>query len=276
VAGQSYLGRHDYVEYLAGNAPFIVSAPHGGSLRPAGIPVRGCGQNTMDLNTQETARAIQSAYFERFGKYPHVIINRLHRDRLDANRDSVEATCGSTLAGEAWEDFHRFMTSAKERVVADFGRGFYVDLHGHGHAIQRLEIGYLLPGATLDLPDAQLNGQPSLIDGSSVRTVAHASAVAFSTLLRGASSLGTLFHSHGFPSVPSSVDQSPSGAEYFSGGYNSQRHGCRDGGPICGVQIEANYAGVRDTPSNRTLFARATIEVVASFLATHWGLALAP
>jgi hypothetical protein len=277
VPGQSYLGRHGNIEYLAGNAPLILSAPHGGTLRPSAIPQRSCGQNSSDLNTQDVARAIRSAYFAQFGKYPHVIINRLHRDRLDANRDSVEATCGNATAGEAWSDFHRFMGVAKARVVADLGRGFYIDLHGHGHAAQRLEIGYLLTGETLDLTDGELDTLSSEIDGSSVRTIARAQgAVPFAALLRGPTSLGTLFANRGFPAVPSAMDPSPRGAEYFRGGYNSQRHGCTDSGLICGVQIEANYNGVRDTPANRQRFAEATVGAVAEFLSRHWGLNLNP
>ena len=31
VPGQSYFGRNNYIEYVAGNAPVIYSAPHGGA-----------------------------------------------------------------------------------------------------------------------------------------------------------------------------------------------------------------------------------------------------
>ena len=40
VAGQSYFGRNSYVEYIAGNSPVILSAPHGGLLTPSSIPDR--------------------------------------------------------------------------------------------------------------------------------------------------------------------------------------------------------------------------------------------
>ena len=33
VPGQSYFGRNNYIEYLAGNAPVILSAPHGAVSR---------------------------------------------------------------------------------------------------------------------------------------------------------------------------------------------------------------------------------------------------
>ena len=40
VAGQSHLWRNGYVKYIAGNAPVILTAPHGGTLSPLSIPVR--------------------------------------------------------------------------------------------------------------------------------------------------------------------------------------------------------------------------------------------
>ncbi|MEV0690131.1 hypothetical protein [Streptomyces sp. NPDC050388] len=78
---------------MAGNLPVIFTAPHGGSLTPEDIPARSsatCGPKTVtqtDLNTQDLARQIQQAFFAKTGKYPHVVINRLARSRLDANRD---------------------------------------------------------------------------------------------------------------------------------------------------------------------------------------------
>ena len=45
VAGQTYFGRNNYIEYRAGNMPLIVSAPHGGTLTPAELPDRTYGTN---------------------------------------------------------------------------------------------------------------------------------------------------------------------------------------------------------------------------------------
>src|SRR5687767_3164643 len=63
--GQSYFGRNNYIEYVAGNAPVIYSAPHGGALTPAEIPDRtasrcgGSATTGADLNTVELVRAMQ-------------------------------------------------------------------------------------------------------------------------------------------------------------------------------------------------------------------------
>lgn len=40
VPGQSYFGRNDYVEYIPGELPVVLSAPHGGSLEPEEIAPR--------------------------------------------------------------------------------------------------------------------------------------------------------------------------------------------------------------------------------------------
>src|SRR5215510_12609946 len=98
--GQSYFGRNNYIEYIAGDGPVILSATHGGSLTPARIPDRtdaACGATvttTADLNTRELVIAMQQAIHARSGKFPHVVINNLHRKKLDANRPLGEAACG--------------------------------------------------------------------------------------------------------------------------------------------------------------------------------------
>jgi asparagine synthase (glutamine-hydrolysing) len=68
------------------------------------------------------------------------------------------------------------------------------------------------------------------------------------------------------PEVPRRIDPHAV-EEYFSGGYSTERHSCKTAGQVCGVQIEANLVGVRDTPANRAAFAGAIATVYAAFLA---------
>lgn len=273
--GQSYFGRNQYIEYIAGNAPVIFTAPHGGGLTPEEIPPRGCGTTVTDRNTDDVARKVSAVFYARTGRYPHVVINRLARSRLDANRDIVEATCTNAAAAAAWEEWHGFIEIAKTASVAAAGRGWYVDLHGHGHPIQRLELGYLLNAPTFDLTDAEIDAQAALETSSSLRTLSRDdTTTSFAQLLRGPHSLGSLFAAEGFPAVPSASDPTPAGAQYFAGGYNTDRHGCARGGPVCGLQIEANLAGVRDTEENRLRFAVAIVKVMTAFLRDRWGLAI--
>ena len=287
VAGQSYFGRNQYIEYVAGNAPLIYTAPHGGALTPTEIPDRtaarcgGAATTSTDLNTAELVRSMQQRHFARFGTYPHIIINHLARRKLDANRLETEAACGDPTAMRALNEWHAFIDAAKTTVRQSAGRGWYMDIHGHGHAKQRLELGYLLTGSQLALSDAALDANRAFQDTASMRTVSEAAPLSFSALLRGSTSLGTLFTANGFPSVPSASDPGPGSDDYFSGGDNTRRHACGEeatalggatAGPICGVQIESHFVGVRDTPANRDRFGDATATVITQFLATHWGL----
>ena len=287
--GQSYFGRNNYIEYVAGNAPVIYSAPHGGALTPSEIPDRTasrCGgeaTTTTDLNTIDLVRAMRARHLARFGTYPHIIINHLARRKLDANRTALEAACGDAEALIALGEWHDFIDVAKAAVLQASGRGWYMDMHGHGHSIQRLELGYLLTGAQLDLSNASLDANLAYEDTASMRTISESAPPSFSALLRGPSSLGTLYANNGFPSVPSSAAPGPDGNSYFSGGDNTRRHTCgaeatayggTTAGNICGVQIEANYTGVRDNAGNRDRFGDATAVVLEQYLATHWGLIL--
>ena len=289
TAGQSYFGRNNYIEYVAGNAPVIYSAPHGGALTPSEIPDRtasqcgGSATTTTDLNTVDLVRAMQARHFARFGTYPHIIINHLARRKLDANRTAEEAACGDAEALIALGEWHDFINVAKAAVLQATGRGWYMDMHGHGHSIQRLELGYLLTGAQLDLSNVSLDANAAYEDTASMRTISESAPPSFSALLRGASSLGTLYANNGFRSVPSSAEPGPDGDSYFSGGDNTRRHTCgaeatgyggTTAGNICGVQIEANYTGVRDNATNRDRFGDATAIVLEQYLAAHWGLNL--
>jgi len=287
--GTSYFGHNNYIEYIAGDAPVIFTAAHGGALTPASIPDRtdaacgGSATTTTDLNTIELVRAMQQRYFARFGKYPHVIINHLARRKLDANRVGIEAACGNAEAASTLTEWHQFIDVAKTSVLRTFGKGWYMDMHGHGHTIQRLEVGYLLSSAQLDLSDASLDALRAYQDTASMRAISESDPISFSALLRGSTSLGTLYNANGFPSVPSATDPSPHGDPYFSGGDNTRRHACGaeatmfggvTDGNICGVQIESNFVGVRDNALNRDRFGDATAVVLENYLFAHWGLKL--
>lgn len=287
--GVSYFGRNNYIEYVAGNAPVIFTAPHGGSLTPSEIPDRtasacgGSATTTTDLNTDELVRSMQQKYFARFGKYPHIVIVHLSRKKLDANRTNPEAACGDAEANTALDEWHAFIDAAKTSALASSPKAWYMDMHGHGHSIQRLELGYLLSASQLNLTDASLDANAAYEDTASVNTISESAPITLSALLRGSTSLGTLYANNGFRSIPSSADPRPNGDTYLSGGDNTRRHTCGaeatgfggvTGGNVCGVQVEANYTGVRDNATNRDRFGEVTAIVLEQHLATHWGLQL--
>jgi hypothetical protein len=272
--GTSYVGRRGYVEYIPGDLPLVISAPHGGSLTPEEVPDRTWGETVTDSNTEETLLAVRDAFEERTGFAPHVVISHLKRTKLDPNRDLEEGAQGDPFAANAWREWHAFIDEAEHLVAERYGSGLYIDLHGHGHDIARVELGYLIPAATLDGSDAELDAA-AVARESSVRALAAESSVAFSELLRGASSLGGLLASEGVPAVPSPNDPSPGANPYFTGGYDTDVHGSRrEGTVVSGVQMELHRTGVRDTDANRRTFGRALAAAVETFMVLHYGFFL--
>jgi hypothetical protein len=272
--GKSYFGRSDYVEYIAGDLPLIISAPHGGTLRPAEIPDRKGGEFTSDANTEELARTVQKAFYTSFGHRPHIIICRLDRRKVDCNREIAEGAGANAGARQAWTDYQQFIETAQTNVIARYGKGFYIDLHGQSHAIKRIELGYCLSEKQLVDADELLN-QTILGDRSPIRSLVRRTGVPFSELLRGTNSLGALLAAKGYPAVPSPNMPTPkSGEPYFGGGYNVRRHGSMAGGPVDGVQMEVNYAGLRDSSINRARFAAALAQVFDAYFARYYDLDL--
>jgi N-formylglutamate amidohydrolase len=268
IAGMTVTGAHGYVEWIPGDMPIVVSAPHGGTLVPTEIPDRTTGTTTRDLNTDELAHEVVNAFVGRFGKRPYLIVCKLHRRKLDANREIVEAAAGNPVAERAWREYHGFIEASTADIRRGPGMGFYVDLHGHGHDIQRLELGYLVSATKLGLTDQHLALDLTMMS-SALWPIASSSGVSFPSVLRGSNSLGAYLDAAGFPSVPSPTIPSPGNNPYFEGGYSTERHGTSTDRRFAGVQIEANLDGVRDTQASRSAFGTALVSALDSFLRAH-------
>ena len=269
VPGETYFGRNGYIEYIAGDLPIIISAPHGGYLKPDEIPDRTWGTLAIDTRSQEYAREVADYIYQLTDHRPHVIINRLHRKKLDANRDLPEAAQGHEWAEQAWREYHAFIDAAKNAVVAQHGQGLYLDFHTNFHSEGWNEIGLLLRSSDLDLSDPELD-RDLFRDRSSLRNLAYASGVYFPELVRGPSSLGGLLQVYGFETVPSPVHPRPGAQAYLNGGYNTVRHGSREGGSIDGMQVEANRAVLEDDV--RDAFSSALAQAIVTFVDTYYGL----
>ncbi len=270
-AGQTHLGRASYVEYVVGELPVVIGVPHGGLMTPEEIPDRLFGRIRWDRDTQDLSRRIRNALIERTGGAPHLIVSRLHRVKLDPNREIVEAAQGSVFAENAWYEFQGFIEVAKDIVTRDFGSGLYLDIHGHEHDIDRIELGYLLFSSELSLSDAFLN-HPALVANSSVRALAGTVGITFAELIRGPNSLGTLLAEAGVRTVPSAADPNPGGAAYFRGGYNTYRHGSTNGGTISAIQIEHQWPGLRDTEQNQEVYSAILADALVTFLEVNFAL----
>lgn len=274
VPGQAYFGTDHFVEYLAGDLPIVITSPHGGRLRPDSIPNRTEGVREMDANTQELARALLDEFHARTGHRAHLIASHLHRVKLDPNREIKEAAQGNPIAERTWQEFHAAIRGALAAAVARHGFAFLIDLHGHGHPIQRIELGYALEARQLNQSDAAFDAA-GLMELSTLRDLHARLGGSAATLLRGPGSLGDLFAARGIRAVPSPADPKPDGNPYFSGGYIVRVHAAAPDTPrVDGLQIETYRAGLRDTPAHRAHFAKVAVEALTVFLRDRYGFAM--
>ena len=161
--------KQTYIEYRPGTLNMILSVPHGGQQKPKTIPNRDCGSRVngdiyydhrypkaadipvktkSDLRTVDLATALSDALRVLIGRRPHIVINHLHRIKLDCNCDVEEATFGVPEAVDAWHEFHNAIETA---MIAYSERScLLLDLHGHSHAEEWIELGYGVREELLD------------------------------------------------------------------------------------------------------------------------------
>ena len=118
---------------MADAADLVIAAPHGGDLKPDYIPDRatsgtycpkGC-KTAKDSYTKEISELLQEKFISNYCKVPFLVINHLHRSKLDANREIGEAAQGHAIAEEAWTNFHTFINDAQLTLKAHFGTSMY-------------------------------------------------------------------------------------------------------------------------------------------------------
>ena len=120
--------------------------------------------------------------------------------------------------------------------------------------------------------EANINSS-SFVEDSSIRTLVsdNIQGLTHVELLRGESSFGTLMENKGFPAVPSTSDPFPDNGEpYFSGGYNTGRHGSRDNnGFIDAIQIELNQ-NVRFDQVTRAILIDSLAQIIIDYVDLHY------
>ncbi|MBR9914784.1 MAG: T9SS type A sorting domain-containing protein [Algicola sp.] len=289
--------QNEYIEYIPGNLPIIISVPHGGVLlsgetiggvfyddNDANLPDRTCGAIERDVNTDILARRIQDEIFAQTGGYAHIIINNLHRSKMDPNLMVSPGSCANSHAASYWSDFHNFINDASQSVEADWGKGLYIDLQGKSNVIPRIEIGYNISSSELNSSDLNVS---TIIDKSTIKSLVmnNLNNLSHEELVRGTNSLGQLFKdapgtfynsidpsgsetgyqgcgvNSGYRAVPSNSsfgtdncdDTMPHGNAYYDGdSYNNRRHGSGDGtgGPMS-IGGGGNIDGVMTVVNDR-------------------------
>jgi hypothetical protein len=276
------------IEYIAGDVAsrLILAAPHGGTTQPSIMKARTADYDygtlptnpyntdrsfsgTTDSRTKELTLAIADTITKITGIRPHVIINHLHRNRLDANRFKEVATQNGLYANPSWDQFHAYIDAAKATINASHSSGLFIDVHGHAHTPQRIEVGYLL--TKTQLANTSLN---HLAGSTSIKSMVSGTNT-LDVLVKGSKSLGSLLQQHsGFVTVPSQAYPSPSHSYftdglYFNGGYNTSRHGSELGGSISGIQIEFN-SQARTDDSTRPKHAGKVARAIKEYMEVYF------
>ena len=236
----------DYVQYLEGNIPLVITVPHGGTLRPDDIPDRTTGVMDEDWWTIDLAHDILLQWSKQepecsFYGLPHVVICLLNRTKIDANRSRGAATEPPPLNGPlnpadgVWVAYHDRIAAAARAALSSHGRVLIADLHGQSHRAAS-ELGYLLTTDDLQLTDEQLDADPVLASKCSLGALTRpansavsdaGSLPSLSNIVRGPLSLGALIASRwdGAACVPSPSHPRPHpGETYFWGAYTCAAH----------------------------------------------------
>ncbi len=205
----------EFVSYAQGNLPVILLAPHGGNVKPEGMPVMP-RQTGRDVGTAELAKAISDRLMftdaQGVKRRPHLIINHLHRSFVEPNRswsdnlkrgwlDTSGKPAGPHQGAERLHRaFHASAASAVKKVESEYKTGVLLDLHGLSLSRKLDMYGYLLRASDLHqrknldrtATDAELAQR--LRERSSIRTAASGkkSAREITELVRGSQSLASL------------------------------------------------------------------------------------
>ena len=275
VSGTPVFEANGWIEYIPGDAPLVVVAPHGGRVKPFRLPERKCQAclGGIDSYTQELARLVADSFATRSGHRPHLVLNLLQRSRFDANRDLLEATAGNHELEPTWHWLHASIDTAKGAAIRQAGRGLVIDLHAHAHEVDRVEVGYLLQANTFRRSDDAIIADSRRL-GSSISSIAANSRTgdSFAAMHNGTNSMGGLLAAAGLPAVPSPADRAPKeGDEYFNGGYNTYRHGSVKGGLVDAIQLEVPVDLIGDKPESVQRVAGIVATALATYLERHYG-----
>jgi len=295
VSGKSYVfkiksnGEEDIaIEYIAGdaNAKLILTSPHGGNLKPNYlhtrtkdfIPSKAADNDygdtesfsgIADSKTLELTIAIADEIKRISGLRPHIILNHLHRSKLDANRAMELAAQDDPNAEAAWKAFHQYIDDAKAQVAKN-GEGLVLDIHGNAHQPQRTEVGLLLKAS--DFVNEEVE---KFAAKSSVRAMVKPGKTTFTELIKGEYALGTLLNNKVFTTTPGRTYPFPADpskfpdGKYFNGGYNTSRHGSKFGGNISAIQLEFNQE-VRTDDKTRPAYAKSIATAINIFMEKYF------
>ena len=239
-----------FLTLWAGALPIVISAPHGGREPLAGVPARsgvGVGQfvTGRDTRTDDLAESIAAKLAHSFGAKPFLVVARIERKFLDANRPR-NAAYESEHAKTHYDAYHQALAEACRRVRAEWGQGFLLDIHGEGSDTQAIYRG--------------------THNGQTVQSLTRRFGV---EALNGAKSIAGQLAQKGYKVFPA-VGKSEKEQRYV-GGFIVQTYGSHRSGGIDAMQLEFSSSLRQRTLLERT--ATDVADAVAVFARAYLPLA---
>lgn len=241
----------NYIKYINGYFPILITAGHGGTMRSDVIENRNCQvvECNSDLNTDRLAVEIYTEFMNN-DIWPHLLVNDLHRQELDVNREREEAYVDEKVAG-IYSRYHNNIDNFIRQHIHSKDYILILDIHGQSHDHGFIELGYNITHNELELPDLLMNTTSSL---HSIREYN------LNQLVRGEVSLGR-YLSKEYKVTPSPKYPVPP-LPYFNGGYITEKY--KEYKNVIIIQLELPYE-IRKNKTNRDKFTKLLVESILEF-----------
>ncbi len=121
-----------YFEAEKGNAPVILSCPHGGYKKPRRIPNKNTGMKVADKNTYFIAKLIINLLKVKNIDIYH-ILSKIHRSKIDLNRPSHSKSAFNHSSNEAqniFRAYHDQLNNYAQECVLKHNKALIIDFHG--------------------------------------------------------------------------------------------------------------------------------------------------
>ena len=134
----SVIPNKTYLTFGEGTTNLILSAPHGGDIRPISIPKRKSGTLLKDTYTRRLTEKLLNLFKS---ENPFYIYADIHRSRVDLNRYVEKAINGNYRANEIWLNWDELLRDYTKKAKLYNDKVLYIDIHSHNDS-DKFELGY--------------------------------------------------------------------------------------------------------------------------------------
>lgn len=189
------VGASHFVSMTRGQLPLVLSAPHGGTEIPDWVPDLRGGPYVSDKYTMDLVKELVPLIGQEMGgREPFAVYNKLHRSKMDANRDLHEGTEGGLYATSVHDLYHdtlqQCVDEAKQFADKTTNQVLLIDIHGYAP----------LKDWNTSTWDSSWIMVGHLVSRKKLRSIKE---LTNEDWVRGPTSIGSLFQSEGLMAEPS-------------------------------------------------------------------------